>query len=66
MENLNYRKTSLKLDKIILQAREYIYGGNGYNSKKFNSIKWEKIRNRFEIEANKIGGIDYNLGDCLA
>jgi hypothetical protein len=56
----------LKLDKIISEAQAYIYGGKGYNSNKFNTIKWAKIRERFEKEANNIGGVDYTLGDCLA
>ena len=59
-------KTSSKLDKIINEAQVYIYGGKGYSSKKFNTIKWAKIRARFEKEAYKIGGVDYTLGDCLA
>jgi hypothetical protein len=62
----NAMKTSLKLDKIISEAQAYIYGGKGYNSNKFNTIKWAKIRERFEKEANNIGGVDYTLGDCLA
>jgi hypothetical protein len=65
-KKLNTMKTSTKLNKIIEQAQNYIYGGNGYNSNKFNSKKWATIRSRFEIEADKIGGVDYNLGDCLA
>ena len=59
-------KTSIKLNKIIEQAQDYMYSGKGYNSNKFNSAKWATLRNRFEIEADKIGGVDYNLGDCLA
>ena len=59
-------KTSLKLDKIIQEAQTYIYGGRGYNRNKFNSIKWAKIRDKFEKEVDKIGGVNYTLGDCLA
>ena len=63
---LKKMKTSLKLDKIILEAQNYIYGGKGYNRNKFNTIKWAKIIDKFEKEVDKIGGVDYTLGDCLA
>ena len=64
-KKLKIMKTSIKLEKIINQARLYIYGGKGYNSNKFNTSKWSTIRNSFEKEANKIGA-DYTIGDCLS
>ena len=36
-KKLNKMKTSAKLNKIIEQAQNYIYGGNGYNSNKFKA-----------------------------
>ena len=59
-------KTSIKLDKIINAAWDYLYGGKGYNTDKFNTKKYQTLLNRFEKEANAIGGVDYNLGDSLA
>jgi hypothetical protein len=59
-------KTSKKLDKIKDRAYDYVYGGRGFNTDKFYSKKYQNLIIQFEKEAEKIGGIDYNLSDVLA
>ena len=59
-------KTSEKLEKIITQSRDYLYGGKGYNKSKWETKKMLSLRLRFEKEAERIGGVDYTFGDILA
>ena len=61
-------KTSKKLDIIIDKAWSYIYreSMNNKYEYKVQTKKWSKLYNRFEIEAERIGGVDYYLGDCIA
>ncbi len=59
-------KSSKKLDLIIDKTYDYIYGGKGYNSNKFNTLKMQKFREQFQREAKLIGGVGYTLGDTLA
>ena len=59
-------KTSDKLQSIINAASEYLYGGKGYNSSKWETKKMSDFRTKFEKEVQSIGGVDYTFGDCLA
>jgi hypothetical protein len=59
-------KTSEKLEKIILQACDYVDNTRGTWEFKNNTKKMQKLRDRFEKEAKRIGGINYNFGDCIA
>lgn len=61
-------KTSKKLDVIIDKAWNYIYreSMNNKYEHKLQTKKWMKLTIRFEIEAERIGGVDYYLGDCIA
>ena len=59
-------KTSKKLDRIKDLAWDYMYNGKGDWGKKMNTIKMYKLRSRFDKEAERIGGLDYNFGDSLA
>jgi hypothetical protein len=60
-------KSSTKLDRIALEAREYLYSRLHKKSWSviMNSAKMQSYRKRFEIEAQRIG-VDYELGDSLA
>tara|TARA_R100000278_G_scaffold92851_1_gene70901 strand:+ start:105 stop:320 length:216 start_codon:yes stop_codon:yes gene_type:complete len=58
-------KTSKKLDKINKAAWEWFNDG-GNTSRKLNSIKIIKFRRRWEKEVERIGGVDYTFGDCIA
>jgi ribosomal protein L31 len=59
-------KSSKKLDKIIDEARHYFYVTRGSWKFKNNTKKMFKLRQRFEKEVKRIGGVNYNFGDCLA
>lgn len=61
-------KTSKKLDVIIDKAWNYIYreSMNNKYEYKVRTKKWIKLIDRFNIEAERIGGVDYYLGDCIA
>ena len=58
-------KTSKKLDKITSAAWDYIWGGKGYDIKKFETKKFQALRRRFDIEAEAIGGVWYGIGDSV-
>ena len=58
-------KTSKKLDKINKAAWEWFNDG-GNISRKLNSIKIMNFRRRWEKEVERIGGVDYTFGDCIA
>jgi len=58
-------KTSKNLEKIIQQSKDYIYGGRGFNPKKFDTLKWTMLKRRFEKECKKIK-VNYKLFDFLA
>tara|TARA_Y100000361_G_scaffold91912_1_gene81952 strand:+ start:691 stop:906 length:216 start_codon:yes stop_codon:yes gene_type:complete len=58
-------KTSKKLDKINKAAWEWFNDG-GNRSRKLNSIKIINFRRRWEKEVERIGGVDYTFGDCIA
>jgi hypothetical protein len=64
--NENGVKTSKKLDNIIDNAWNYLYGGKGYNSSKWETQKMQNLRIKFEAEVLNIGGVNYTFGDCLA
>jgi hypothetical protein len=59
-------KTSKKLDRIKDLAWDYMYNGKGNWVKKMNTIKMYKLYDRFDKEAERIGGVDYTLADSLA
>ena len=66
-------RTTKKLDKIILAAQNHTrrsfkgYEENGIPFSQFSDTKrMLNLRNRFEMEAERIGGLTYNFGDCLA
>ncbi len=58
-------KTSKKLEKIKIAAWEWVNDGGNW-ARKRDSIKMIKFRMRFEAEAERIGGVKYTFGDCLA
>jgi len=58
-------KTSKKLEQIKKVAWEWVNDGGNW-ARKRDSIKIIKLRMRFEKEAERIGGVDYTFGDCLA
>jgi hypothetical protein len=58
-------KTSKKLEKIKITAWEWVHDGGNW-ARKRDSIKMIKLRMRFEKEAERIGGVKYTFGDCLA
>jgi hypothetical protein len=66
-------KTSKKLDRIVRAATNHTrrnfkgYEVNGITFGDFcNTKRMLDLRNRFDIEVERIGGIDYTFGDCLA
>jgi len=65
-------KTTKKLDKIIAAAQNHMrrnfrgYEVNGITFGDFLDTKrMSGLRNRFEAEVERIGGVDYYFGDCL-
>ncbi len=58
-------KTSKKLEKIKKAAWEWANDGGSW-SRKAESQKLFNFRMRFEKEAERIGGVNYTFGDCLA
>ena len=58
-------KTSKKLDKIKNAAWEWVNDGGSW-ARKRDSQKLFQFRMRFEAEAERIGGVDYTFGDCIA
>tara|TARA_R100001443_G_scaffold90064_1_gene96551 strand:+ start:44 stop:253 length:210 start_codon:yes stop_codon:yes gene_type:complete len=60
------QKTSKKLEKIIAEACDYVDNTRGSWEFKNNTKKMQKLRDRFNIEVERIGGVDYNFGDCIA
>jgi|SaaInlV_120m_DNA_3_1039746.scaffolds.fasta_scaffold10057_2 hypothetical protein len=62
-------KTSKNLDKIILAAQNHTkrsYKGNVMFCDFLGTKRMQDLRSRFEAEAEAIGGVEYNFGDCLA
>ncbi len=59
-------KTSKKLDVIIKQAQEYVDDRSRSWEFKNNTKKMLKLRQRFDREVERIGGVNYNFGDCIA
>ena len=67
-------KTTKKLDKIIEAAKNHRdrnfkgYEVNGIPFSQFwcDTKRMRDLRNRFEIEVERIGGVDYTFGDCMA
>jgi len=62
-------KTSKKLDRIIKAAQNHTarsYKGNVMFCDFLGTKRMQDLRNRFEVEAEAIGGVEYNFGDCLA
>lgn len=67
--NENGRKTSKKLDRIIKAAQNHTarsYKGNVLFSDFLATKRMSDLINRFELEVENIGGVDYTFGDCLA
>ena len=58
-------KTSAKLDKITRAAFEWVNDGGAW-SRKRDSQKLFNYRMRFEKEVERIGGVKYTFGDCIA
>ena len=59
-------KTSHKIKRIQDIAWEYMYNGSKLTWKeKMNTKKMIKLRFRFEIESEKLGGLPYSFGDLL-
>ena len=58
-------KTSDKLEKIKIAAWEWVNDGGAW-SRKAESQKLFNYRMRFEKEVERIGGVKYTFGDCLA
>lgn len=59
-------KTSKKLDKIISDACDYVDNTRGSWEFKNNTKKMQKLRDRFDKEVERIGGVNYTFGDCIA
>ncbi len=66
-------KTTKKLNKIIEAAQNHRdrnfrgYEVNGITFGDFCDTKrMNNLRNRFNAEVERIGGVNYNFGDCLA
>ena len=66
-------KTTKKLDNIIIAAQNHVrrsfkgYEVNGITFGDFcNTKRMMNLRNRFEIEVERIGGVNYIFGDCMA
>ncbi len=58
-------KTSAKLDKIKNAAFDWVNDGGKW-SRKAESQKLFNYRMKFEKEVERIGGVNYTFGDCLA
>jgi hypothetical protein len=58
-------KTSKKLEQIKKVAWEWVNDGGSW-SRKAESQKLFNYRMRFEKEVERIGGVNYTFGDCLA
>ena len=62
-------KTSKKLDRIIAAAQDHTrrsFNGNKMFADFLGTKRMTDLRNRFEAEVDRIGGVDYTFGDCLA
>ena len=66
-------KTTKKLNKIIEAAQNHRdrnfrgYEVNGITFGDFCETKrMMNLRNRFNAEVERIGGVNYNFGDCMA
>ena len=58
-------KTSDRLEKIKEAAWSWVNDGGSWSRKK-DSNKLFNYRMRFEKEAERIGGVNYIFGDCIA
>jgi len=58
-------KTSKKLEKIKIAAWEWANDGGSW-ARKAESQKLFNYRMRWEKEVERIGGVNYTFGDCLA
>tara|TARA_R100000655_G_scaffold5625_1_gene17134 strand:- start:35 stop:247 length:213 start_codon:yes stop_codon:yes gene_type:complete len=63
--NQHGAKTSEKLEKIKIAAWEWVNDGGSW-SRKAESQKLFNYRMRWEKEVERIGGVNYTFGDCLA
>ena len=63
--NLHGVKTSEKLEKIKIAAFNWVNDGGSW-ARKRDSQKLFNYRMRFEKEVERIGGVNYTFGDCLA
>ncbi len=54
------------IDRIKDLAWEYMHDGKSTWQRKTYTQKWAKLTERFEKEAERIGGVDYYLGDSVA
>ena len=62
-------KTTKKLDRIILSAQNHTrrnFNGNKMFCDFLETKRMMDLRNRFEVEVERIGGVPYNFSDCLA
>tara|TARA_R110001632_G_scaffold163003_1_gene281472 strand:- start:258 stop:497 length:240 start_codon:yes stop_codon:yes gene_type:complete len=69
----NGTKSTKKLDKIILAISNNVrknfkgYEVNGIPFSQFSDTKrMQDLRNRFEIEVERIGGVPFTFGDVCA
>ena len=58
-------KTSAKLDKINKQAWEWVNDGGSWK-RKASSRKLFNFRMKWQEEVERIGGVNYTFGDCIA
>ena len=58
-------KTSDRLEKIKEAAFNWVNDGGSW-SRKRDSQKLFNYRMRFEKEVERIGGVKYTFGDCIA
>lgn len=58
-------KTSKKLEKIKTAAFDWVNDGGSW-ARKRDSQKLFNYRMRFEKEVERIGGVNYTFGDCIA
>lgn len=65
-------KTTKKLDKIIIAAQNHMrrnFRGYEFNGITFGDFcdtkRMSSLRDRFNAEAERIGGLDYYFGDCM-
>ena len=62
-------KTTKKLDKIIEAAQNHTrrnFNGNKMFCDFLETKRMVDLITRFEVEVDRMGGVDYTFGDCIA